>query len=217
MNISKSEIFRYLGYKNQEYDKETELLVNDVTEKLLAVIEPKSLYGEYSLCILDDKIIIGGQTGMTINSSSLKTNLTGCTGVILFSATLGPEADALIRRYQVISIARAAVAQAVSTELIEAYCNETVNTLKDEKIKDGYYLRPRFSAGYGDFKLSHQRDFFRMLDITKKIGIYLNDECLMSPTKSVTAVIGFSNKTDNIIKENCSSCNKKDCEFRNEF
>jgi hypothetical protein len=217
MKISKSEIFRYLGYKNHDYDKETEMLVDDVMKKLLSVITPKSLYREYSLGISDDNITIGGQNGMIICSRSLKKNLNGCTGVILFAATLGPEADALIRRYQLISVARAVVAQAVSTELIEAYCNETVNALKAEKLMDGYCLRPRFSAGYGDFKLSHQRDFFRMLDITKKLGIYLNDECLMNPTKSVTAVIGFGSNTDNDVKTNCSICSKKDCEFRNEF
>lgn len=109
------------------------------------------------------------------------------------------------------------MAQAVCTELIEAYCNETNDILRAKKLKDGYRLRPRFSAGYGDFKLSHQRDFFRMLDITKKLGVCLNDECLMSPTKSVTAVIGFGSNLDNNAIEHCNSCNKKDCEFRNEF
>ena len=217
MEIRKSEIFRYLGYKKNQYDTETEILVHEITEKLLSVISPKSRYREFSLCINDDKIEIGGHDGMMIDSEGLKKNLNGCDKAILFAATLGAESDALIRRYQVTSMAKAAIAQAVCTELIEAYCNETVDLIKAEKLKDEYFLRPRFSAGYGDFELSHQRDFFRMLDITKNLGIYLTDECLMVPTKSVTAVIGISKKADNNQKENCSNCNKKDCEYRNEI
>ncbi len=217
MEIRKSEIFRYLGYKKNQYDTETEMIVDEITEKLLSVISPKSLYREYPLCMNDDKMEIGGYSGMLINSKGLKKNLDGCDKAILFAATLGSEADALIRRYQVTSIAKAAIAQAVSTEIIEAYCNETVELIKEEKLKDGYFLRPRFSAGYGDFELSHQRDFFKMLEITKNLGIYLTDECLMVPTKSVTAVIGISKKADTSQKENCSNCNKKDCEYRNEI
>lgn len=217
MEIRKSEIFRYLGYKKNQYDTETEMLVDEITEKLLSVISPKSLYREYPLYMTDDKIEIGGHGGMLIDSKGLKKNLDGCDKVMLFAATLGAEADALLRRYQVSSMVKAAVAQAVCTELIEAYCNETVESIKAEKLKTGYFLRPRFSAGYGDFNLSHQRDFFRMLDLTKNLGIYLTDECLMVPTKSVTAVIGISKQNGNTQNEKCSNCNKKDCEYRNEI
>lgn len=215
LSIRKNEIFRYLGYKRGEHDAETEQLVDEITEALTAAVKPKSLYKEFSLEIADGVITIGG--GMSVRSKGLLANLGGCDSVLLFAATLGAEADALVRRLEVTSMARAAVAQAVCTELIEAYCNEIIGGIKAAQAERGYYLKPRFSAGYGDFDLSHQRDFFRLLEISKRLGVCLNEQLLMTPTKSVTAVIGLTKNNDECNINKCRSCNKKDCDFRNEF
>ena len=39
--------------------------------------------------------------------------------------------------------------------------------------------------------LRYQKDIFSVLDCQRKIGLTLNDSMLMSPTKSVTAIIGI--------------------------
>lgn len=51
-------------------------------------------------------------------------------------------------------------------------------------------FKMRFSPGYGDFSLTHQTDFFRLLQLEKNLGMSLNSALLMSPSKSITAVIG---------------------------
>ena len=58
--------------------------------------------------------------------------------------------------------------------------------------KEGYYIRPRFSPGYGDFDIAHQDMILRMLDTAKKIGLTLTGGNMLTPSKSVTAVIGLS-------------------------
>ncbi len=55
----------------------------------------------------------------------------------------------------------------------------------------GMSLRPRFSPGYGDLPLAVQREFMTLLDCAHLIGINLNESLLMSPSKSVTAIIGI--------------------------
>ena len=50
-------------------------------------------------------------------------------------------------------------------------------------------IAPRFSPGYGDFPLDCQKDIFAALDCGS-IGLTLNDNLFMTPSKSVTAVIG---------------------------
>ncbi|MBO5857729.1 MAG: Vitamin B12 dependent methionine synthase activation subunit, partial [Clostridia bacterium] len=42
-----------------------------------------------------------------------------------------------------------------------------------------------------DLELTTQKDIFKILDCSKKIGLTLNDSLLMSPTKSVTAFVGI--------------------------
>jgi len=76
-----------------------------------------------------------------------------------------------------------------------------------------YHPRPRFSAGYGDFPLETQGRFFAELDCARKIGLSLTDSFLMTPTKSVTAVVGLS-KIDKEEKAGCAVCEKTDCAMR---
>lgn len=217
MNIRKREILRYMCVRQSECDDKTEAIVDEMTLKVLDSVSPKFIYKEYSLECDKDNILIGGNNGMNIHSTNLSLNLKGCDRVLLFAATLGTQADTLVRRYEAASMVRAAAAQAICTEVIEAYCNEVIDNIRLSLLEKGYYLRPRFSAGYGDFALSHQTDFFRMLDITKLLGVNLNNELLMIPTKSITAVIGVTRDSKNCSIEKCRNCSKKDCEFRDEF
>ena len=85
--------------------------------------------------------------------------------------------------------------------------------MENEFAKEEKHLRPRFSAGYGDLSLSVQKDIFSVLDCARKIGLTLNDSLIMSPSKSVTAVVGISD-TPSCDGHKCKSCDKKDCEYR---
>ena len=60
----------------------------------------------------------------------------------------------------------------------------------------GLPLSARFSAGYGDVPLELQRDIFALLDCPRRIGLTLNESLLMSPSKSVTAIVGISRGKD---------------------
>ena len=55
----------------------------------------------------------------------------------------------------------------------------------------GKTLAARFSPGYGDLPLEFQREIFRALDVPRRIGVSLGSSCLMSPSKSVTAIVGI--------------------------
>ena len=105
--------------------------------------------------------------------------------------------------------------QAIGAERIEALCDAFCDKLKAEKSEKGLFLRPRFSAGYGDLSIELQRDIMRALDCGRKIGVTLNESLLMSPSKSVTAIVGISNM--HCTPEfGCTSCENKDCSFRKE-
>ena len=53
-----------------------------------------------------------------------------------------------------------------------------------------------------------------MLDATKCIGLTMTDGYMLTPTKSVTAVIGISNTNEDCHKNGCEECLKVDCDYR---
>ena len=112
----------------------------------------------------------------------------GCKRAVVFAATVGIGLDRLIAKYGRLSPSKALMLQAIGAERIEALCDAFCAELA---AKLDCKLRPRFSPGYGDFPITAQKELFAVLDCTRQIGVTLNDSLLMSPTKSVTAIVGI--------------------------
>ncbi len=202
-----------MGHRaNRQPDAQTLALLQETQAQLEAVLAPKSIYKETTLRRLSEgKTEIGG---IVFQSRKLQTHLRDADRILLFAATLGTGADRLVRRFTAAGeTAKAAAAQALGAAAIEGYCDEICAQIAEREKKNGYYLRPRFSPGYGDLPLEAQRDFFRLFDITKRIGVTLTAQCMMLPTKSVTAFIGLA-KTPSCATPRCETCPDSACAYR---
>ena len=150
---------------------------------------------------------------MVTESQGLARNLCGCDKLVLFAATIGLAPDRLIAKYGRLSPVKALCMQAIGAERIESLCDMFCGELGETYAADGLFLRPRFSPGYGDLPLEAQELVFKALDCHRKIGLALNDSLLMSPSKSVTAIVGLG-ATNGAKAGGCASCDKSDCAFR---
>ena len=108
----------------------------------------------------------------------------------------------------------AVICQAAGAALIEAYCDQVNDALRAEAKEQGWYLRPRFSPGYGDFSLACQRELTQALQTPTKIGLTVTESLLLAPVKSVTAVIGMTRDPRPCPRQGCEACEKTDCAFR---
>lgn len=202
--VHRNEILRYAGVKGEVPD------IQVLLEECLQEAECKL---SYRVCW---ELVPVSQNNGALDlgfaetpSRDLARNLKGCEKAILFAATVGPQLDMLIARYSRISPAKALLFNAIGAERIESLCDLFCN----EQKAQGLCLRPRFSPGYGDLPLSFQKDIFRALDCPGKIGLTLNESLVMSPSKSVTALIGIGNQ--NCAQSNrCAACAKSDCAYR---
>lgn len=205
--VNLKEILRYAGVKGDA--PQINQLICDCLKELDGKISFKICYAQFPVNILGERVDFDFAATC---SKDLAKNLKDCKKAVIFAATIGIEIDRLIAKYNALSPAKALIFQAIGAERIESLCDLFEREIK-EKFK---YTKPRFSAGYGDLKLDFQRDIFSVLRCFKNIGLTLNDSLLMSPSKSVTAIIGLSNNADCQIKSGCAACEKIHCEFRSE-
>lgn len=182
--VNQREILRYIGAR--EATPEISALVAECLSEAEDKLSYRVCYGEFPLFVGESIML----ADIEIKSEDLKKNLSGCTSAIVFAATVGLGIDRLIARYLPVSPAKALVLDGIGAERVESLCNRFNGDIAQAKAQEGYSLRPRFSAGYGDFKIDVQKDIFRLLDCPRKLGLSLNDSMLMSPSKSVTAIIG---------------------------
>ena len=211
MDTRTKEAIRYLGYGKHAVDENTLQSIEDSFHELTRIAERKYISQIYDLYIKDDNLLV--VENVEISSRSLYTNLKDCKQVVLFAATLGTEVDRLVRKTQIVDMAKAVVVQACATTLLEEYCDELQCEVA-EQLQQGKYLRPRFSPGYGDFCISHQRDFISLLNTPKAIGLSMTDSYMLTPTKSVTAVMGISDIATKCGFNTCENCDKTDCKYK---
>ncbi len=211
MELNLNEILRYAGFKGHAADEITLNNIAELEKEIKASVNPKCIYREFEFQKVGDSAIL--IDGIEFRSKKLVSHLKNSKSILLFAATLGVESDIILRKYSASDSAKYVLCQAIMAEAVEAYSNEILDALALKYEKDGLYFRPRFSAGYADLDLTAQKDFFNLLEITKRAGISLTDDCIMIPSKSVTAFIGITPDKE-CQKSACQLCDKTDCDFR---
>ena len=196
MDARTKETIRYLGYGRHAVDDHTLKLVESCFEELSQAACGRIVYRIFELEFPESGRILLGNLA------------------VLLGATLGPKVDLLLRKYSIGDMARVVTLQACAAAMLEEYLDEWQTALKADMKKEGYYIRPRFSPGYGDFDITHQDMILRMLDTAKKIGLTLTGGNMLTPSKSVTAVIGLSETETSCHIKGCEVCQKKDCAYR---
>ena len=179
--INIRDVLRYMGCP--ESDLQTETLINDCLSECSGIFKYQLCFDRFFISVSEFSVRFPFAETASV---SLSRHLSGFSEAIAFAATVGIELDRLIMKYSRLSPSRAVCLQAIGAERIEALCDAFCNDLKSEFSKTS----PRFSPGYGDFPLMFQTELFKALDCPRKIGLSLNSALLMSPSKSVTAIVG---------------------------
>lgn len=122
---------------------------------------------------------------MTIPSKVLYKNLQGCDQAYVMAMTSGIAVDRLLARLNILSQAQHFMTDGLSSAAIESFCNHVCRKLREEGP-----CVPRFSPGYADVPLTFQVPLLQRLHARELLGITLNAAYLMTPVKSITAVMG---------------------------
>lgn len=200
--INRDEAVRYLGDSGVKMNQAMESLMDQCEEIILSSAKPKYLYKKIDL-----------QNSDLVAGNSVKAHLKGCNEGIIICATLGVDIDKQLRLAQVTDMAKAVVMDSMASVAIEQVCTKLDDIIADEYKE--YNLTWRFSPGYGDYPIELQESFLRLLDSHRKIGLCTNENSILTPTKSVTAIVGLSKGPIEKKRKGCASCNlAKNCKFR---
>lgn len=200
--LNRREAVRYLGGAGVRMNAEMERLMDDCEAQLFAAAQPKVVW---RLLALPCEELTAGE--------DIRRHLSGCSQAVLLGATLGAAVDRLLRVAQIRNMAQAVVLDSMASVAIEQVCTQT-DALLAEKFP-GKFMTYRYSPGYGDYPISLQTVFLRMLDAPRKIGLTATEHCLLTPAKSVTAIAGLSDKPIEKQRRGCAVCSRRaTCQYR---
>ena len=207
--IDRQETLRYLGFSGGPLPEAVLEQLEAAERELLRVSVPRAVWRLFDRGA--DGELSG--TGFVPAGEDIKEFLKDCDQVILMAATLGMEAETLLRRAQAKDMAMALILDAAAGAAVENVCDNLCADLAEAFAPR--FLTDRFSPGYGDLPLGQQEDLFRLLDITRRIGVSLTESGLMLPQKSVTALIGVSSRPQSRRGRGCDGCAlSADCAYR---
>lgn len=209
VNIDTSLALRFLRVRKQP-DEEMISIVNSCLKEFESEVCYKACYRYFDISIDGD--IVSFDDCMKLKSEKLARNLRDCKGAFVFVATTSLSVDRLIHKYKSTQVSRALVIDAIGSASIEAFCDYLCKELQSEH---NISFRPRFSPGYGDLDISTQKDVLNICDCTRQIGVTLNSNYMMIPTKTVSAIAGVRPAYEKCDKSsNCENCDAIQCPYR---
>ena len=205
------EILRYLRVRG-ESPEELRAQVETTARELRESLPPKFVYRAFPL-EFDANGVVLQDSGVTLTGGLAQKMLQHCDTAVLLCCTLGMEFEQRLRAMERRDMGKAVILDACGSAWVESGCDAAESEIAERFAPQ--YLTDRFSPGYGDLPLTLQPAVLAALDAQRRLGIHLSDSFLMTPSKSVTAVIGVSDTPQPARVRGCGYCAMRGkCEYR---
>ena len=209
--LNTDEVLRYMGCPPEKADRALRDQVETCVRELLGVVRPRWSWRETSLTLEAGGVRLEG--GLLLPGEDLKAHLAGCGRAVLFCATLGAEADGLIRRAERLDMARALTLDCCASAAVEEVCDQAEAEIQGHFPACSFPFR--YSPGYGDLTLEVQGPLLDLLDAPRQAGLCVTSSNLLTPRKSVTAILGVSDGEIEKTKRSCLGCPAQgSCQYR---
>ena len=211
MELNISEALRYLGVRGAP-DPPLLSQLSAAADRLARAAPPRWVWRAYPLAFGPEGPALEG-AGLALPGEMAARMLGGCAQAAVLICTLGAAFEALLRAEQARGMARAALLDACGSAWVEAGCDGAQAEISARF--PGLHPTDRFSPGYGDLPLSLQRDICGALDAPRRLGVQVTDSLLLNPSKTVTAVIGLSDRPQPARIRGCAYCDlRENCQYR---
>lgn len=152
-----------------------------------------------------------------LQGEDIARHLEGCGTCVLLACTLGAGVDAAQRAANATDMAYAVVLDALASVLAEQIADAAEKTLREQARREGLFLTGRFSPGYGDYPIGLQNELLRFVDAPRQIGLCATSTHLLTPRKSITAVLGLAGHPVTGRRAGCAHCAlRAHCAYRKE-
>ena len=226
--LNRDSWLRLLGVSEEHLQKaEADEKMRTALERLrVQMDEAEALLYEAARPAFAYAVLGAGQ--LPVQGVSLAKRLEGCDRILLMAVTLGHAVDDLITETQSEKIALSVVIDCGASVMAEMAANLAEEQIREELASNvnsslgsddpaPVFMTVRFSPGYGDSPLEMQTRVLDLLDAERQLGITLSKGFMMSPSKSITGIMGLSDHPVTGRLATCGECVLRDkCRLRRE-
>ncbi len=162
--------------------------------ELWRLVAPRLFWREEAIRANDGGVLVLGDGVLTVESSYVCKGLAQCRRATVIAVTIGAALpDEARRAARAGELYRSAVADHLGSHAVELLAETFCRELQRQALSRGLFATPRYSPGYGDWALEAQPQIFSFLEQCRG-AITLSENNLMEPVKSITAMVGWSDR-----------------------
>ncbi len=201
LKLDRAEVLRYMGHAGSDTD-----IVQTAQWAMDRIVQLAAPRWNWIVCTPD---------ALPLSGNDIHRHLDGCDRMAVLCATLGAAVDREIRRTGYRSMLDALALDAAAGDAIEKVCDAAEDEIRMQFGQHGLYVTGRFSPGYGDLPIDIQRDLLALCDAPRRIGLSATPSNLLTPGKSVTALLGISAHPVSGRGRGCGTCRlSANCPYR---
>ena len=188
-------VLRYLGHRGQELDESLERRIDEGIGRCLELARAKASWQSFAIAERSEKegvpcISLEG-CPLELEGKSIARHLKGARMAVALAVTVGLGIDRELQKLSVTDAVAQAVLDAAGSVAVEHAADACSASIRAWAAEQGLHAGARFSPGYGDLPLDVQPELLASVDAQRRLGISLSDSLLMTPVKSVTAIVGI--------------------------
>ncbi|MBE6479347.1 MAG: hypothetical protein E7Z98_02380 [Olsenella sp.] len=209
-SVDRDEVLRYMGYRGQGLSPDMGARIDEVVRSCLALARPRASIRCFDVAgVRDDDgtpVVVLDGTALELRGHSIARHLDGAVAVGVMAVTVGMGVERELRRLSLTDTTAQVIFDAAGTTAVERAADAAEASVVRMAAERGLFCNYRFSPGYGDLPLETQPTLLAALDAQRRLGITLSDSLLMTPTKSVTAVVGMFAVPQPTSHSSCADC-----------
>ncbi len=210
-SVDRAEVLRYMGYSGQPMTDELDARIDGVVERCLGIAQPMASWDVFDVAgrePLEDgrpAVQLAG-TSLQLIGESMEKHMAGAVAAAVMAVTAGMGVERELRRLSLTDPVEQVIFDAAGTTTVERAADACEASVVAWARERGLYANFRFSPGYGDMPLETQPVLLATVDAQRRLGIALSKSLLMTPTKSVTAIIGLFEEPQPSSHASCKDC-----------
>lgn len=214
VRIREKEVLRLQGYKDEGPRGDVAEILGREIEEGYRLIRPKAIFTRVTIREMGEESITL-DNGLTLNAGQGLKDWRGSEylGVALctIDSALEDRVSELFLEGEYPAALMLDSVGSVAVDSVADYVNHFIcQKARDLDIRVG----PRLSPGYGRWDLREQRAIFALLP-GEKIGVRLNENCMMIPRKSVSFCVGIGKGLESGRGiDPCRYCGMEGCQYR---
>jgi hypothetical protein len=212
--IDPDEVLRFQGYKAgvDVPSGDVRALFDEALALGRTLMAPRAVLRAWPVARDGDRLRAGA---ITLTIPQIAQRWGAIDEIVAGVCTIG---DALERHASELWEARelplAMMLDSVGSGAVESLAEYVNDQLCQEGIARGVKVTNRVSPGYGGWDVAEQRLLWQLCP-GDAAGVTLNDACFMSPTKTITILVGagVAARVDDYFSQ-CARCWMRDCAYR---